>query len=87
MNKILTVSVAAYNVEKYLDQTLSTLNDKRLIEDIEVLIIDDGSKDHTKDIALEYQAMAPEIFKYIAKDNGGHGSTINKGYRTVCIVH
>lgn len=79
MTKILTVSVAAYNVEKYLNQTLSTLNDKRLIEDIEVLIIDDGSKDHTKNIALKYQAIAPETFKYIAKENGGHGSTINKG--------
>ena len=79
MTKILTVSVAAYNVEKYLDQTLSSLNDERFMDDIEVLIIDDGSKDHTRDIALKYQSIAPETFKYIAKENGGHGSTINKG--------
>ena len=47
MNKVLTVSIAAYNVEKYLDQTLSSL--------------------------------APGTFKYVQKENGGHGSTINKG--------
>ena len=79
MNKVLTISIAAYNVEKYLEQTLSSLNDKRFIDDIEVLIVDDGSKDGTKDIALKYQSIAPETFKYIAKENGGHGSTINKG--------
>lgn len=79
MSKVLTVSVAAYNVEKYLEQTLSSMNDKRFINDIEVLIIDDGSKDHTRDIALKYQSIASGTFKYIAKENGGHGSTINKG--------
>ncbi len=79
MNKILTVSIAAYNVEKYLDQTLSSLNDQRFLDDIEVLIIDDGSKDGTKDIALKYQDIAPGTFKYVQKENGGHGSTINKG--------
>lgn len=79
MNKILSISIAAYNVENYLDQTLSSLNDQRFSDDIEVLIIDDGSKDGTKDIALKYQNMAHGTFKYIQKENGGHGSTINKG--------
>lgn len=79
MSKLLTISVAAYNVEKYLEQTLSSLFDNRFIDDIEVLIIDDGSKDNTKEIALKYHDMAPGTFKYVPKENGGHGSTINKG--------
>ena len=79
MYKLLTISVAAYNVEKYLEQTLSSLNDQRFLDDIEVLIVDDGSKDGTKDIALKYQNIAPDTFKYVKKENGGHGSTINKG--------
>lgn len=79
MGKILTISIAAYNVEKYLEQTLHSLHDKRFIDDIEVLIIDDGSTDHTKDIALKYQNIAPNSYIYISKKNGGHGSTINKG--------
>lgn len=50
-NKILTISVAAYNVEKTLSKTLDSFNDSRIYDDVEVLIIDDGSKDKTKDIA------------------------------------
>lgn len=77
--KILTVSVAAYNVENTLKKTLDSFNDKRVLDDIEVLIIDDGSKDNTKKIALEFEKKVPKTFKYIEKENGGHGSTINKG--------
>ena len=43
--KTLTISIAAYNVEKTLEKTLSSLNDQRFLDDIEVLIVDDGSKD------------------------------------------
>ncbi len=77
--KTLTISIAAYNVEKFLPKTLAELADERLSKYIEVLIIDDGSKDKTGLIASEYQSKYPNVFKYIAKPNGGHGSTINKG--------
>lgn len=77
--KILTISIAAYNVEKYLAKTLDTLCDSRYIDDIEVLVVDDGSKDRTGEIAASYQARFPKSIKYVAKENGGHGSTINKG--------
>ena len=77
--KILTVSIAAYNVEEFLKDTLESLCDKRYINDIEVLVIDDGSKDNTGIIATEFQKKYPTSIKYIAKENGGHGSTINKG--------
>lgn len=79
MNKILSVSIAAYNVEKTLKKTLSSLNDSRVYDDLEVLIIDDGSKDNTKEIAEQFVKKAPQTFKYVHKENGGHGSTINKG--------
>lgn len=78
-NKVLTISVAAYNVERTLTKTLESLNDERIYDDLEVLIIDDGSKDNTKLIAKKYVTIAPQTFKYIEKENGGHGSTINKG--------
>lgn len=78
MKKILTISIAAYNVEKYIAQTLDSLIDKEL-EDIEVLIIIDGSKDRTFEIAKEYEKKYPNVFRAIYKENGGYGSTINKG--------
>lgn len=77
--KTLTISIAAYNVEKTLEKTLSSLNDQRFLDDIEVLIVDDGSKDKTEEVAMKYERIAPDTFKYVKKENGGHGSTINKG--------
>ncbi len=77
--KVLTVVIAAYNVEKYLESTLKSLCDARYIGEIEVLVVDDGSKDQTGEIAKRFQQMYSESVCYIAKENGGHGSTINKG--------
>lgn len=77
--KILTISVAAYNVQETLEKTLSSFDDPRVYDDLEVLVVDDGSKDNTKKIAEKYAKKVPDTFKYIPKKNGGHGSTINKG--------
>jgi glycosyltransferase involved in cell wall biosynthesis len=78
MNKILTVSIAAYNVEKFLEKTLDSLIIKD-IDSLEVLIINDGSKDSTLHIARKYEKEYPNIFRVINKENGGYGSTINVG--------
>lgn len=79
MSKLLTISIAAYNVEQYLGETLESFVIPAIMNDIEVLIVDDGSKDNTKSIGIAYQEKYPNTFKYIEKENGGHGSTINKG--------
>ena len=44
MEKVLTVVVPSYNVEKYIRQTLESLNHKAILEAIEVLVVDDGSQ-------------------------------------------
>ena len=80
MNKILSISIAAYNVEKFLDKTLKSL----LIDSmnlLEVLIVNDGSTDKTATIAKKYCKEYPNTFKLIDKKNGGYGSTINAGIR------
>ena len=79
MEKILTVTIPSYNVEKYLNQTLDSFLDKEVLEDIEVLIVDDGSRDNTALIGKEYERKYPGTFRVISKENGGHGSTINRG--------
>lgn len=79
MDKILTISVAAYNVSKYLDKLCDSVIRSGYLDDIELLIVDDGSKDDTADIAKRFEAMYPESIRYVKKENGGHGSTINKG--------
>nr|MBP3680507.1 glycosyltransferase family 2 protein [Clostridia bacterium] len=78
MDKILTISIAAYNVEKYIEHTLSSLLIKNLNK-IEVLVIIDGGKDKTCEIAKKFEKQYPDTFRVIEKENGGYGSTINKG--------
>ena len=78
-DKALTISVAAYNVEKYLEKCLDSFCVPEIMKDIEVLIVNDGSTDRTAEIAAEYVAKYPATFILINKANGGHGSTINTG--------
>lgn len=50
-------------------------------EDVEILIVNDGSKDDTLKIAKEYETQYPTIVKAIDKENGGHGDAVNAGLR------
>lgn len=77
--KLMTISVAAYNVDRYLEKTLNSLIHEELLDKLEVLIIDDGSRDNTPIIAKKFSKKYPGTFQLITKENGGHGSTINKG--------
>lgn len=78
-NKILTIVIPAYNMEKYIAQTLDSMICDEYMKDLEVLIIDDGSKDNTAAIAQEYVDKYPDTFCLVSKENGGHGSALNKG--------
>ena len=84
MGKILTVSVAAYNVESFLGFTLESCIENKILDDMEVLVIDDGSNDRTADIAQKYVNLYPAFFKLIRKENGGYGSTVNCGVQYAC---
>lgn len=79
MSKVLTIVVPSYNVEAYLEDTLQSFVEPGIIKDIEVLIVNDGSKDRTPEIAERFEKNYPGTFRLISKENGGHGSTINRG--------
>ncbi|MDK4463594.1 glycosyltransferase family 2 protein [Enterococcus faecium] len=80
MNKILSITIPSYNTSNYIDFCLPTfLTNAELLDDIEILIVNDGSKDDTLLKALKYEEQYPNTVKVIDKENGGHGSTINKG--------
>lgn len=75
--KYISFVVPSYNSEKYLNKCVDSLlyGD----EDVEIIIVNDGSKDRTLEIALDYQTKYPNIVKVIDKENGGHGSGLNAG--------
>ena len=79
MEKLLSIIVPAYNVERYLQECLQSLVVCSGQEQVEVLIINDGSTDNTKRIAEGYVDHYPMIFQVISKENGGHGSALNRG--------
>ena len=86
MNKILTVVIPTYNMEKYLRKCLDSLiiEDKELFDKLEVLVVNDGSKDSSSSIAHEYQDKYPNVFRVIDKENGNYGSCINRGLKEAC---
>ena len=77
MEKILTISIAAYNMESYIRQALDSIVSSGVLEKTEVLVIDDGGSDGTLALAQEYQARYPGSVYAVHKENGGYGSTVN----------
>ena len=80
-NKLLTIIIPTYNAEKYLDKCLTSLvlKDKELFDRLEVLVINDGSPDKSREVAQKYVDKYPDVYRIIDKENGGHGSGINVG--------
>lgn len=80
MEKILSVIVPTYNMEKYLDRCLTSLIvEDSLMDDLEVIVVNDGSKDSSSQIAHSYEAKYPYTFIVVDKENGNYGSCVNKG--------
>lgn len=72
-----SVIVPVYNVEKYIDRCLDSLVNQTL-EDIEIIVVNDGSKDSSKEKILEYASKYNKI-KYLEKENGGLSDARNYG--------
>ena len=75
-----SVIVPVYNVESYLDKCLTSLV-KQTLQEIEIIIVNDGSKDNSEKIIKKYLKKYPEKIKYIKKANGGLSSARNEGLK------
>lgn len=75
--KYLSFVVPCYNSQDYMEKCINSL----LLggDDVEIIIVNDGSKDNTIKIAREFEQKYPDIIKVIDKENGGHGSGVNAG--------
>lgn len=79
--KALSIIIPSYNVEKYISHCLGTI--EKAIKDLEVIIVNDGSKDKTLKMAKNFQKNHKDNVRIIDKQNGGHGSTINAAMKLV----
>ena len=77
--KLITFAVPCYNSAAYMRKCIESILPGG--EDIEIIIVDDGSTDDTGRIADEYQEMYPEIVRVVHQQNGGHGEGVNQGLR------
>ena len=82
MDKILSIIIPTYNMENYLDRCLSSLViGGDLLKEVEVLVINDGSRDRSLEIAKDFESRYPMIFRIIDKENGNYGSCVNRGLK------
>ena len=93
MQKLLTIVIPVYKVEPYINKCLdscliykpNTQGEKELDEDLmnqlEVVIVNDGTPDRSAEMSREYVKRYPQTFRQIDKENGGHGSAWNVGLK------
>lgn len=79
MQKLISFAVPSYNSQDYLSNCVESL--LKGGEDVEIIIVDDGSSDSTAQIADRYAEEYPSIVRAIHKPNGGHGSGVNRGLK------
>ena len=74
-----------YNVEKYLEEAILSVINQTIgfKENIQLIIVNDGSPDNSEKIALKYEKMYPENIVYIKQKNAGVSSARNKGFEYV----
>ena len=75
--KYISFAIPCYNSESYMEHAIESILPGG--EDIEIIIVNDGSTDRTSEIAHRYMEKYPAIVKVVDKENGGHGDAVNSG--------
>ena len=75
--KLLSIAIPSYNSQDYLSHAVESLLPGG--DEVEILIVNDGSKDDTAKIADEYELKYPGIVRAVHKENGGHGDAVMTG--------
>lgn len=81
MNKILSIVIPVYKVEKYIDKCISSLivPDEQQLQLLDIVVINDGTPDNSAVLAKEYEKKYPGIVRVIDQENRGHGGAWNHG--------
>lgn len=80
----ISVVTAVYNVEEYIEEMIESILDQTIgLENIQLILVDDGSQDTSGLICDKYTTLYPENIMVIHKDNGGVSSARNEGLKHV----
>lgn len=80
--KLLSIIIPMYDSQEFIDKCLrSLLMPEKQMARLEVLVVDDGSKDRGREYASAYARKYPDSIFLLQKPNGGHGSAVNEGVR------
>lgn len=77
--KLLSIAVPCFNSQDYMRHCVDTLLTGG--DEVEILIVNDGSKDDTAAIADEYERLYPGIVRAVHQENGGHGAAVMAGLK------
>ena len=81
-SRLLSIIIPVYKVEKYINKCLDSLIvPDEMMEQLEVIVVNDGTPDQSAEMAREYEKKYPRTFRVIDKENGGHGSAWNRGLK------
>lgn len=76
-----SVIIPVYNVQEYIGECLGSLVKQTMKDDLEVIIVNDGSKDSSQEIIDKYVERYPNLFKSFIKENSGQGFARNYGLK------
>lgn len=79
MEKILSLIVPSYNCEQYLDKCITSFLNQEVLPKLDIIIVNDGSKDCTPQVAQKYCDQYPGSIRLINQENKGHGGALNTG--------
>lgn len=77
MEKILSIIIPTYNMAALLPRCLDSLTASGVLDDLDILVVNDGSTDSSRAVAYSYAERYPQSIKVVNKKNGNYGSTIN----------
>ena len=75
--KYISFAIPCYNSEAYMEKAIQSILPGG--EDVEIIVVNDGSSDGTSEVAKKYEEKYPGIVKAVDKENGGHGDAVNTG--------
>ena len=79
MNKILSFIIPSYNAQQFLDKCIPSFVNEEVFDELDVIIVNDGSKDNTAETAKKYCDLYPGSVRLINQENKGHGGALNTG--------